>query len=93
MGMMETELIYALEETISYLRQSQSSDWAPMPVEEIVRRLEVEVVKAKNAKPIDVNFLDRLFAPTGALQEISIDNGWGTKFLRISEIIDQVTIN
>jgi hypothetical protein len=64
-----------------------------MPVEEIIRRLEVEVVKAKNAKPIDVNFLDRLFAPTGAIQEISIDNGWGTKFLRISEVIDQVTIN
>jgi hypothetical protein len=92
--MMETEkLIYALEETISYLRQSQSSDWAATPVEEIIRRLELEVVKAKNAKPIDVNLLDRLFAPTGVIQEISIENGWGTKFLRISEIIDQMTIS
>ena len=87
---MEVEtLIFALEETILYLRKSQSSDWAPMPVEEIIRRLDAEVVKAKNAKPMDVNFLDRLFAPTGVIQEISMDSGWGTEFLRISEVIDQ----
>ena len=91
---MEVEtLIFALEETILYLRKSQSSDWAPMPVEEIIRRLDAEVVKAKNAKPMDVNFLDRLFAPTGDIQEISIDNGWGTRFLQISEVIDKFTAN
>ena len=89
---MELEnLIGALEETISYLRKSQSSPWAPLSVEEIVTRLETELAKARNAKPMDVNLLDRLFAPTGLIQEISIDNGWGTKFLRISEVVDQFT--
>jgi len=82
-------LISALEETISYLRNSQSSDWSHMPVEEILRRLEIEVAKAKNLKPLDVNLLDRLFAPTGVIQEISIDNGWGTKFLRLSQVVDE----
>ena len=86
------ELISALEETISYLRNSRLSDWANMSVEEIIRRLETEVVKAKNLKPMDVNLLERLFAPTGVIQEISIDNGWGTKFLRISEVVDRFTI-
>ena len=87
---METErLIAALEEAISYLRGSQSSGWSNMPVEEIIRKLEAEVNKLKAAKPIDVIMLDRLFAPTGVIQEISIDNGWGTKFLRISEIVDE----
>ena len=87
---MEVEkLISALEETISCLRKSESSGWASMPVEELIRRLEAEITKARNAKPVDVNFLERLFAPTSALQEISIDNGWGTKFLRISEIVDE----
>ena len=91
---MELEnLIYALEETISYLRKSQSSPWAPLSVEEIITRLEAELAKARNAKPMDVNLLDRLFAPTGLIQEISIDNGWGTKFLRISEVIDRFTVN
>ena len=91
---MELEnLIGALEETISYLRKSQSSAWAPLSVEEIITRLEAELAKARNAKPMDVNLLDRLFAPTGLIPEISIDNGWGTKFLRISEVVDRFTVN
>jgi hypothetical protein len=89
---MEIEkLVSALEETISYLKMSQSSDWSTLPVEEIVRRLEREVAKARTRKPMDVNLLDRLFAPTGAIQEISIENGWGSEFLRISEVIDRFT--
>src|SRR5688500_9866547 len=83
------KLIAALEETISYLKLSQASDWSSLPVEEIIRRLEREVAKARSLKPMDVNLLERLFAPTGAIQEISIDNGWGTRFLRISEIVDE----
>lgn len=85
----EERLISALEETISYLRKSQSSDWSSIPVEEIIRRLEAEINKARNAKPVDVVLLDRLFGPTGVIQETSIDNGWGTKFLRISDVVDQ----
>lgn len=85
------ELIYALQETISYLRKSESSDPLQMSVEEMIRRLEAEVAKAKNAKPVDIILLDRLFAPTGAIQKISINNGWGTRFLRISETIDRFT--
>jgi hypothetical protein len=89
---MEIEkLIYALEETISYLKTSTSSDWSHMPAEEIIRRLETEVAKARSHKPLDIILLDRLFAPTGAIQEISIDNGWGTTFLRISEVVDRFT--
>ena len=87
---MEVEkLISALEETISHLRKSRSSDWSSIPVEEIIRRLEAEISKASNAKPVDVVLLDRLFAPTGVIQETSIDNGWGTKFISISEVVDQ----
>jgi len=89
---MEIEkLIYALEETISNLKISESTDWSNMPVEEIIRRLEVEIAKARNEKVVDINLLERLFAPTGVIQEISINNGWGTRFLRISEVIDEFT--
>ena len=89
---MEIEtLISALEQTISYLRTSKSSDPSQLPIEEIIRRLEAEVARAKNLKPVDVNLLDRLFAPMGVIQVISSNNGWGTKFLRISEVIDQFT--
>lgn len=89
---MEVEkLISALEETIGFLQKSQSSDWSSLPIEEIIRRLEIEVSKAKNAKPLDVNLLARLFAPTGVIQETSVDNGWGTRFLHLSEVVDEFT--
>jgi hypothetical protein len=89
---MEVErLISALEETISLLQKSESSAWSSLSPQEIIRRLEAEIRKAQNRKPVDVDLLDRLFAPTGVLQEISIDNGWGTKFLHIAETVDRFT--
>ena len=89
---MEVEkLISALEETLSFLQNSQSSAWAHMSVEEIITGLETEISRAKNSQPIDAKFLSLLFAPTGAIQETSIDNGWGNDFLRISEVIDEFT--
>jgi hypothetical protein len=86
-------LISALDETISLLQKSESSAWSSMPIDEIIRRLQSEMEKARNRKPLDIVVLDRLFAPTGVIQEISIDNGWGTRFLQISEIVDGVTGN
>jgi hypothetical protein len=87
---MEIErLISALQETISYLRKSESSGWSNMPIEAIIRKLEAEITKLRSAKPVDIILLDRLFAPTGIIQETSIDNGWGAKFLRISEVVDE----
>jgi hypothetical protein len=32
-----------------------------------------------------------LFAPTGTIQEISIDNGWGEEFLALAQMTDQTT--
>jgi len=91
---METEgLISALEDTIAFLRNSQASDWAHRSVGEIVQELEAEIVKIKISQPIDAKLLGFLFAPTGAIQETSIDNGWGKDFLRISEIVDEFTVD
>lgn len=85
------KLVSALHETLAFLRDSRSSDKISVPVDEVIRRLEAEVAKAKNEKPVDVILLDRFFAPTGVIQKISIENGWGTRFLRLSEVVDQFT--
>ena len=91
---MEIEkLISALEDTIAFLRQSQSSDWAHMSVEEIVQALKAEIAKIMSSQPIDAKRLGFLFAPTGAIQETSIVNGWGDDFLRISAIVDEFTVD
>ena len=64
-----------------------------MPVEEIIQDLESEIAKAKNTQSINSELLGLLFAPTGAIQEAAIDNGWTEEYLKISEIIDQFTID
>ena len=87
------KLVSALEETLSHLRRSQSSVWAEMTVEEIVAKLESELVKAKGSQQIDEKLLGFLFAPTGAIQEVSIENGWTTEFLHLSEVVDQFMDN
>ena len=87
---MEIEkLISALEETIYYLRASEESGWSNMSPKEIIQKLEIELTKARSAQLVDVIKLDRLFAPTGVIQEVSIGNGWGTRFLRLSEVVDE----
>jgi len=85
------KLISALDETISFLRNSRSSDWAATSVEELIDALESEIARIKNSGPPDAKRIRMLFAPTGSIQETSIDNGWGDDFLRLSEIVDPFT--
>ena len=87
------KLISALQDTISFLRSSQSSIYAGLTVEEIIEKLESEIAKAKRLKPIDAKLLWSLFASTGAIQDTAIDNKWGDEYLRISNIVDQFTVD
>jgi hypothetical protein len=83
------ELSGALQETILFLRNSQSSDWASMSAEELVYELESILASLKHSHFVDVQHLGFLFAPTGAIQETAIDNGWGDDFLRLAAIVAQ----
>ena len=87
------KLVDALEESILYLRNSQPSNWANLTIEEVIANLESELNKAKSSQTIDMKLLRILFAPTGVIQETSIDNGWGDEYLKISEIVDQFPNN
>jgi len=87
------KLVSALEEILVLLRNSQSSDYTHMSVDEIREKLELETARIKMSEPVNAKLLSFLFAPTGAIQDTAIDNGWGEEFLRISEVVDQFTIN
>ena len=85
------KLVLALERTLSFLRESESSDWASLSVEEVVRQLADELGKARNSQLLDLKKLRYLYAPTGSLQEISICNSWGKELIEIANIIDYFT--
>lgn len=82
------DLYQSLVQTIAYLKQSEDSIYSHLTVSEIIQQLEEELVKIKNSQPFDKKHLSFLFAPTGGIQETSIDNGWGQEFLELSSVVD-----
>lgn len=81
-------LVVALEKALSFLRGSESSLYSSLTVEEVIRELEEHLDKWKKSQLVDIERLRFLFGPTGSIQEISIDNGWGKEFLEIAEAVD-----
>lgn len=56
--------------------------------EELVNNLELYISKLKvNDFSLNIE-ISLLFAPTGDLQEIAIDNGWSEEYMELAEIID-----
>ena len=86
-----SKLVLTLENSLALLRNSQPSQWSHKPVAEIIADLEIQAARARSARPMDLQYLRLLFAPIGAIQEISMYNGSGDEYLKLSEIIDQFT--
>lgn len=86
------ELISAFERIINLLDQSEDTIWANYTVEEAKEILQTELENYKNTQKLSdsgkhqINFL---FLPTSALQEISMDNGWGDEYIKLSNIFDK----
>jgi len=77
----------ALLETIERLRQSHDSVYAD-PVSSLIESLAGHLRRIEADEALDRQQLSLLFAPTGQLQETSIDNGWVAIFLRLAEAVD-----
>ena len=90
--MMDIDLLVSkLEDTHAYLLKSKSSDYSKMSVKEVIDRLSFEISVEKEIQLINRDLLGFLIAPTGPIQEISIDNGWGEDFLKLSATVDLFT--
>lgn len=84
-------LVDVLKMTIRHLEKSEDSAWASKTRKEIIQILAAEIEKIEKKVPIDKQKVRLLFAPTGSLQEISIHNGWGDEFIRLSSVVDKYT--
>lgn len=80
------DVISALEKTLDFLKKSEDSLYGSLSVDELIRQIESEIEKTRNSQSIDYMNLRCIFAPTGSLQDTSIDNGWGEEFLEIAKI-------
>jgi len=86
---MQRELKQDLEEIVKHLNRSTDSAFAGKSVAELKAFAEGCLEKTINNENPDFDELKYFLAPTGALQETSIDNGWGEEFLRIAATIEK----
>lgn len=82
-------LVAVLSECLAHTRRSTDGLDAGLGTTEIAKSLQRAVVRLEKGKRIDRLQLELLFAPTGDLQETSIDNGWDDEFLELSARFDR----
>lgn len=80
-----------LTKTLELLQGSSDSLYAPLSAQEISAALQCIQTEFEQTGELDKTQLSRLFAPTGPIQEIAIDNGWGAEFLLLAAEVDKIT--
>jgi hypothetical protein len=69
---------------------SEDSIWSSTGVPEIVAILDRGIESLERGAELNRDELKLLFAPTGALQETSMDNGWSNEYLLLSAKFDRL---
>ena len=59
---------------------------------ELLKEIDSYIERAAIGDDSITKDLSYFFAPTGSLQEISISNGWGEKFIELSTVIDKFAL-
>ena len=80
-------IVQALQRTLQQMDASRPSAYAP-DVTEVAQQLRVVVAALESGAPVDRAHVKFLFAPTGAIQEASLANGWADEFLSLSKVVD-----
>ena len=81
-------LIDVLKRCLALTEVSQDAAFSPTRTVEIVAILNRGIESLGHDKELDRSELKLLFAPTGALQETSIDNGWADEYLLLAARFD-----
>jgi hypothetical protein len=82
--------VQALAKTIELLQNSVDSLYVHMSVAAVSAVLQIIQGQFEQTGELDKTRLRLLFAPTGSLQEIAIDNGWGAEFLLLAAEMDKI---
>jgi len=77
----------ALSLLLEMLAKNTDSDWSPWPVNEVVLILNLLKPKLFWSKS-DRHDLAVLLAPTGALQEIAMANGWHDTYMQCASALN-----
>ncbi len=87
-----SNLIELLEQVVTIIQQTESVFlWTKdLTDEEIIRELTTHIQRLHANDITNIDELKILFAPTGILQDLALDSGWGKAFLVISSQADEL---
>ncbi len=72
------------------LLQSKDSVWTYYTVSDMLAFVDEQNASLEDSQTYRKTDLELFFAPTGALQDTAIDNGWGDQFLHLSAKVGQL---
>ena len=78
----------ALRRLLAHVRSSGASPWATEDPTDIASDIERLIAALERGHGIDRAKVRWLLLPTGSLQEIAIDNGWGDAFVELASVLD-----
>ncbi|MCH6259002.1 hypothetical protein MLD52_20770 [Puniceicoccaceae bacterium K14] len=79
----------SIKEVVELIESSEAFAWEDLSGEEVCMDLKLALERIREKKAIDLDHIDLLIAPTGAIQELAIDSGWGDAFLAHAAIFDE----
>jgi hypothetical protein len=88
----DQELIDVLTQIVEQLSESDDTPWSGLKIDEINSMISNEINRLKSGQKVDIRRLKGFFVPTGPIQEISIDNGWGDVFISLANRFDSATL-
>jgi hypothetical protein len=83
-------LIELLRRCRQWSQASHDAVWSSTSVAEIVAILDRGIAALQGGTELNRDELKLLFAPTGALQETAMDNGWSDEYLVLSAEFDRL---
>lgn len=83
-------MISVLRDVRVQLQQSKESLYAPLTPQDIIAILDREIASLESVRQFtNVAELKSLFLPTAEIQDISLDNGWSPRYIKLSSRFDR----
>ena len=94
MGSRNQEMEQALSYLLQLLRDSEPSAYASRLPADLIQVVSANLRSVKSAGYlVNPAAITEMFLPTASLQDIAMDNGWGSQYLELSSYFDREILN
>ena len=86
------EILAVFQDWIALIKESDETPYSGLEINDLISIIERERNIIRTGEKVDYSELKKLFTPTGPIQELSIDNGWGQSFIELANRFDSAAL-